>query len=231
MKYVALLSGGKDSCYNLLHCQKHGHELVAAASLGPKPGSEEIDSYMYQTVGQDAIELVARAIDVPLYRNVIAGQAIHQELSYGERLTKEGVEGDETEDLFQLLANVKFHHHDVQGVSVGAILSGYQRTRVEHVCNRLSLTPLTYLWQRDQSQLLNEMISGGLTAVLIKVAGIGLSTKHLGKSLAEMQGILENLVGKFLTRNMGLMCVAREESMKHSRSTVRCSSKGSCLIR
>jgi diphthine-ammonia ligase len=194
MKYVALLSGGKDSCYNLLHCQKNGHELVAAASLGPKPGSEEIDSYMYQTVGQDAIELVARALDVPLYRHVISGQAIHQELSYGERLTKEGVEGDETEDLFQLLANVKSHHAEVQGVSVGAILSSYQRTRVEHVCNRLSLTPLTYLWQRDQSQLLNEMISGGLTAVLIKVAGIGLSTKHLGKSLAEMQGILENLV-------------------------------------
>lgn len=38
MKYVALLSGGKDSCFNLLHCQKNGHELVAAASLGPEPG-------------------------------------------------------------------------------------------------------------------------------------------------------------------------------------------------
>lgn len=38
MKYVALLSGGKDSCYNLLHCAKNGHELVAAASLGPAGG-------------------------------------------------------------------------------------------------------------------------------------------------------------------------------------------------
>lgn len=38
MKYVALLSGGKDSCYNLLHCHKNGHELVAAASLGPELG-------------------------------------------------------------------------------------------------------------------------------------------------------------------------------------------------
>lgn len=38
MKYVALLSGGKDSCYNLSHCAKHGHELVAAASLGPEQG-------------------------------------------------------------------------------------------------------------------------------------------------------------------------------------------------
>jgi hypothetical protein len=39
MKYIALLSGGKDSCYNLLHCHKNGHELVAAASLRPEPGT------------------------------------------------------------------------------------------------------------------------------------------------------------------------------------------------
>lgn len=38
MKYVALLSGGKDSCYNLSHCKSNGHELIAAASLGPQPG-------------------------------------------------------------------------------------------------------------------------------------------------------------------------------------------------
>lgn len=38
MKYVALLSGGKDSCFNLVHCAENGHELVAAASLGPEVG-------------------------------------------------------------------------------------------------------------------------------------------------------------------------------------------------
>lgn len=38
MKYLALLSGGKDSCYNLLHCEQNGHQLVAAASLGPENG-------------------------------------------------------------------------------------------------------------------------------------------------------------------------------------------------
>jgi diphthine-ammonia ligase len=38
MKYVALLSGGKDSCYNLVHCAQNGHELIAAASLRPEDG-------------------------------------------------------------------------------------------------------------------------------------------------------------------------------------------------
>ncbi|KAG1755567.1 hypothetical protein EDB19DRAFT_1661988 [Suillus lakei] len=194
MKYVALLSGGKDSCYNLSHCNANGHELVAAATLSPESGKDEIDSYMYQTVGQDAIEFVARALDVPLYRRVIQGDAIEQNSEYGSRSAGgAGVLGDETEDLYTLLEDVKVHHPDVQGVSVGAILSNYQRVRVEHVCRRLSLTPLAYLWQRDQAELLSEMIAAGIKSVLIKVAGIGLTVKHLGKTLHEMQDTLTRL--------------------------------------
>lgn len=112
---------------------------------------EEIDSYLYQTVGQDAIEFVARALDVPLYRKTIDGAALEQGSEYGGRTanTSGGVRGDETEDLFELLSTVKVRdfmpytilhltipqsrHPDIQGVSVGAILSSYQRVRVEHV--------------------------------------------------------------------------------------------------
>lgn len=61
-------------------------------------------------------------------------------------------------------------------------------------CQRLSLTCLCYLWQRRQDELLSEMIEAGMEAVLIKVAGIGLTTKHLGKSLAEMRLTLTKLV-------------------------------------
>jgi len=38
------------------------------------------------------------------------------------------------------------------------------------------------------------MIDAGLVAVIIKVAGIGLTEKHLGKTLAEMQPTLVKLV-------------------------------------
>ncbi|KAF8165224.1 hypothetical protein B0H34DRAFT_647649 [Crassisporium funariophilum] len=195
MKYVALLSGGKDSCYNLVHCAQNGHELIAAASLGPEPGKEELDSYMYQTVGQDAIEFVARALEVPLYRRVITGDAVEQGSEYGGRNAKDAVAvaGDETEDLFELLSTVKSFHPDIQGVSVGAILSNYQRVRVENVCRRLNLTSLCYLWQRDQKELLSEMIEAGMEAILIKVAGIGLTTAHLGKTLAQMEPTLTKL--------------------------------------
>ena len=69
----------------------------------------------------------------------------------------------------------------VTGVAVGAILSDYQRVRVESVCLRLGLTPLAYLWQRDQSELLQEMVLAGMESVLVKVACLGLDKRHLGK--------------------------------------------------
>jgi len=69
-------------------------------------------------------------------------------------------------------------------------------------CRRLGLTVLAYLWQREQHELLQEMIDAGLVAVIIKVAGIGLTEKHLGKTLAEMQPTLLKLV-RFLHYTTG----------------------------
>lgn len=68
---------------------------------------------MYQTVGHDAVHLVAQAFDLPLYRRTIAGTALHQGAEYGSRQAGEGAsrshgtKGDETEDLYELLLEVK----------------------------------------------------------------------------------------------------------------------------
>ncbi|KAG9084356.1 hypothetical protein FRC07_013661, partial [Ceratobasidium sp. 392] len=153
---------------------------------------------MYQTVGQDAIELVAGALGVPLFRRTIHGSAVEQGGEYGRREGKvdsaeAGIVGDETEDMFALLSEVKAAYPDIQGVSVGAILSNYQRVRVDHVCQRLSLTPLCYLWQRDQRELMSEMIEASVEAILIKVAGIGLQERHLSKTLAQMEPTFHKL--------------------------------------
>lgn len=58
-----------------------------------------------------------------------------------------------------------------EAVAVGAILSDYQRVRVENVCSRLNLVSLAYLWRRDQTELLQEMIECQVHAILIKVSG------------------------------------------------------------
>ncbi|NXB49660.1 DPH6 ligase, partial [Leucopsar rothschildi] len=86
----------------------------------------------------------------------------------------------------------------VEGVSVGAILSDYQRVRVEDVCRRLNLQPLAYLWHYNQEILLKEMISSNIQAIIIKVAAFGLDPdKHLGKTLGEMEPILLELSEKY----------------------------------
>ena len=71
-RVIALISGGKDSCYSMLQCVAAGHEIVGLANLRPKnEGENELDSYMYQTVGHQAIDLYAEAMDLPLFRGTL----------------------------------------------------------------------------------------------------------------------------------------------------------------
>lgn len=152
-------SGGKDSFYNLMQCVANGHTVIALGNLHPRPQDkkgkregrarkhtllsaslffkqtlisrephlDELDSYMYQTVGHDVIHLYEECLQVPLYRQTIKGTPIEQGSDYVK------TEMDETEDLYELLHTVKERHPDLQAVSVGAILSNYQRIRVENV--------------------------------------------------------------------------------------------------
>ncbi|KAM3962015.1 uncharacterized protein ACR2FA_003909 [Aphomia sociella] len=180
MRTVALISGGKDSCYNMMQCVAAGHKIVALANLQPLL-KDELDSYMYQTVGHQGIDLYAEAMELPLYREVITGVAIDQGRNY------QPTENDEVEDLYRLISKVK-DDLDVEAVAVGAILSDYQRIRVENVCRRLGLVSLAYLWRRNQKKLLQEMILNGVQAIIIKVAALGLDPRvHLGMSIRDIQ--------------------------------------------
>jgi diphthine-ammonia ligase len=100
MRVVALISGGKDSCFNMMQCVAAGHEIVALANLRP-PEVDEMDSYMYQTVGHDGISLYSESLGLPLFRRFISGNAVLQDKEYSP------TQGDEVEDLFLLLSDIK----------------------------------------------------------------------------------------------------------------------------
>ncbi|KAF5746956.1 hypothetical protein HS088_TW06G01132 [Tripterygium wilfordii] len=189
MKVVALVSGGKDSCYAMMKCIQYGHQIVALANLMPADDSvDELDSYMYQTVGHQIVVGYAECMGVPLFRRRIQGSARHQKLNY--KMTC----GDEVEDMVILLNEVKRQIPSVTAVSSGAIASDYQRLRVESVCSRLGLVSLAYLWKQDQSLLLGEMITSGILAITVKVAAMGLNpAKHLGKEIAFLSPYLHKL--------------------------------------
>lgn len=65
-------------------------------------------------------------------------------------------------------------------------------------CSRLKLVSLAYLWRRDQTELLQEMINCNVHAIIIKVAALGLyPDRHLSKSLKEMQPYLLKMKDKY----------------------------------
>lgn len=102
MKIVGLISGGKDSIFNLVKCVQLGYEIVALANLYPVD-TDELDSYMYQSVGHEMIDIIAEAMQKPLYRRAIKGKPKVVELEYGQNIDQE----DEVEDLYELLKTVK----------------------------------------------------------------------------------------------------------------------------
>ncbi|XAO27823.1 hypothetical protein I312_106686 [Cryptococcus bacillisporus CA1280] len=199
-KVIGLVSGGKDSCFNLMHCIANGHEIVALATLTPEPGVDELDSHLYQSVGTHLLPLIAQSMSLSLYTKIIQGKAIAQGPEYGSRLRLgpgTGQIGDETEDLTDLLSQVLDAHPEATALSAGAILSTYQRLRIEHVCGRLGLTSLSFLWQSEQSGLLDRMLSSGVEAVIMKVAGVGLGENVVGKQLGQIRPLLAKLESQY----------------------------------
>jgi len=179
MKFVGLLSGGKDSCYNIQESILNNHELLCVCNLYPSlPDVNEIHSFMYQTAAHTAIPMLSECFNVPLYRKCINYQCNNIDLRYNVCIN------DEVEDLYDLLKDVLTRHPDIEGVACGTILSNYQRFRLENVCTRLNLTPLTYLWQLSRDKIYTRIIESGTVAILVKVAGAGLvPAKHLNKTL------------------------------------------------
>jgi|GEM_PF-248512 len=188
MKVVGLVSGGKDSCYSMMECVKYGHDICI---LGNLYSSEAVDSFMFQTVGVDMSVAIAECMGVKLVRRQLHGASVNTSLDYIE------TDGDEIEDLYELLSECKKICPGLEAVCSGAILSTYQRNRVESVCARLGLVSLAYLWQRDQREVLTSMIDEGVEAVMVKIASMGLKGEMMGRPLASLVDTFDNLYEDF----------------------------------
>ncbi|KAE8149263.1 hypothetical protein BDV25DRAFT_167938 [Aspergillus avenaceus] len=238
LNVIALISGGKDSLYSILHCIRNGHKVVALANLHPPlpskkdadpvpegEGEEEeddMDSFMYQTIGHSVIPLYEPALGLPLYRAPISGGAVDTSRIYRndapDQMAEEVEAGreDETESLIPLLRRVMAAHPEANAVSAGAILSTYQRTRIENVAARLGLTPLAWLWMYpvlpapverkglpSDAGLLEDMAAVGCEARIIKVASGGLDEGFLWGDVSGANGALRRRIVKGMMRFAG----------------------------
>ncbi|KAL3473555.1 hypothetical protein BJX99DRAFT_261216 [Aspergillus californicus] len=276
LNVIALISGGKDSLYTILHCIRNGHKVVALANLHPPlstatdsasgknhaspplstgtpgkteteieapSGQDDIDSFMYQTIGWSVIPLYASALGIPLYRAPIHGGAVDTGRVYGNGASqsataeteaggrKEGEgEEDETESLLPLLRKVMAAHPEANAICAGAILSTYQRTRIESVAGRLGLTPLAWLWMypflpspeersltgggEAEAGLLEDMASVGCSARIIKVASGALDDGFLWGDVSGPGSGSGGLLRKKLVKGMKRFAVGDGEDIR-----------------
>lgn len=157
MRLAALFSGGKDSTYAAHLAQDMGHEVLYLVTMLPVRD----DSWMFHTVNISLAPLVAKAIGI---ESVVVDTS--------------GEKEEELQDLKPAIAKL-----NVDGLVTGAIASSYQRSRVDAICSELEIEHVAPLWGRESSDLVHEMIAGGMSIIVSAVAAMGLDENWLGRTI------------------------------------------------
>jgi diphthine-ammonia ligase len=175
MKLGVLFSGGKDSTYAMYKAMQK-NEILCLITLR----SENPDSYMFHTPNINLTELQAEAIGLPLFT-----------------ATTKGEKEKELADLKNAIKKAKQTFH-IEGIVTGAIGSVYQATRLQKICDELDLWCFNPLWQKDQMELLNELIANKFEVIIAGVFAYPFDKSWLGRTLDKnMIGELGNLKEKY----------------------------------
>ncbi|MEM3405568.1 MAG: diphthine--ammonia ligase [Candidatus Pacearchaeota archaeon] len=154
-----LFSGGKDSCLALDYALKNEKVCCLITII-----SKNKNSYMFHTPNIRLVEKQAQAIGLPLI------------IEY--------TEGEKEKELFDLekaiIRAIKIYKID--GVVTGAIASIYQSSRIQKICNKLNIECFNPLWQRNQIEILNEIVEKNFDVIITGVYAEGLE-ELIGKKI------------------------------------------------
>ncbi len=174
MKVGVLFSGGKDSTYAAYLAKKSGYEIGCLISVI----SSNKESFMFHTPSISNVGKQAEAMNIPL---VIAD-----------------TKGEKEKELLDLKKAIKkaIKKYKIEGVVTGAVESVYQASRVQKICDQLDLECFNPLWQKDQLDLLEELLGNKFEIVITGVFAYPLDKKWLGrkideKFLSEIRGLYE----------------------------------------
>ena len=158
-KLAVLFSGGKDSCLACYYAMKY-ERVVCLITLE----SENKASYMFHTPNIDLVRSQAEAIKIPII----------------VEKTK-GVKEQELHDLEKAI-KIAINEYKIEGVVTGALASVYQASRVQKICNKLGIECFNPLWQKDQFELLDEVIKLEFEVIIDGVFAEGL-IDFIGKKI------------------------------------------------
>lgn len=157
LRVAALITGGKDSALALYRALKQGYKIEYLVTMVP----QRPDSWMFHYPNIHLAGLFAEAVDIPLVK--------------GETL---GIKESEVEDLKRLLARLQ-----IDGVVTGAIMSQYQKDRVDRICKELNLKSIAPLWHENPQKLLEELVNLNFEVVIVGVYAYGFDASWLGRKL------------------------------------------------
>lgn len=161
MRVAVLYSGGKDSSYTVLVGVQQGWDVRYLVTLLPKRN----DSWMFHHPCAELTKLQAEAMGI---KHVVRETA-----------------GEKEKELEDMTAAIKSIKGDVDAVVSGAILSRYQKDRIDAICKELDLKSITPLWHKNEEKLLKEEIDAGLDIIITAVASAGLDKSWIGRKLDE----------------------------------------------
>lgn len=175
MRLGVLFSGGKDSLY-ATYLASQREKIVCLITLV----SENKESYMFHTPNIELTDIQAKIINLPLIKVKTQGK---KEL--------------ELKDLKKAIKNAK-SKYKIQGIVTGTIASTYQSSRIQKICNKLNLYCFNPLWQKDQFELLNDLIKNRFEVIITQIAAEGLTEEWLGKNITKkIIEELKNLTQKY----------------------------------
>src|SRR3989344_232593 len=161
MKLGLLFSGGKDSTYAAYLAKKDKHKISCLISIH----SENKDSYMFHTPSIEQTKVQSNVMNIPL---II--------------IKTKGIKEIELKDLEKAIKKAK-QDYNIEGIITGAVASVYQASRIQKICDKLKLECFNPLWQKNQIELLEDLIKNKFEVIITGVAAYPLDKSWLGRKI------------------------------------------------
>jgi ABC transporter with metal-binding/Fe-S-binding domain ATP-binding protein len=161
MKLGVLFSGGKDSTFATFLAKKERYDIACLITII----SENKESFMFHTPSISKTEKQAEIMGIPL----VVGKT-------------KGEKEIELEDLRKAVEKAK-EKYGIEGIITGAVESVYQSSRIQKICNELDLWCFNPLWQKDQIELLEDLIKNKFEIIITGVFAYPFDEKWLGKKV------------------------------------------------
>ena len=163
MKCGILFSGGKDSVFATYLAKIYENEITCLITII----SENPESYMFHTPSISKVKKQADVMNIPLLTQKTKGR-------------KE----EELEDLESVIKKAK-KEYNIEAIVTGSVESAYQASRVQKICDNLELDCFNPLWQKNQLELLKDLLESKFKIVITGVFAYPLNKLWLGREINE----------------------------------------------